>query len=109
MAVDRGPGEAPASRPGQYGPGRRGGRWSGRRPGSSPPLPAAQRAPLLQGGDLPLEQLVGHGDLAELGLEAEQLLVAPVSPALLHSRLRRDRGAVAPLAQAGGGDVELAG
>jgi hypothetical protein len=62
-----------------------------------------------QGCDLLLQQLVGHGDLPELGLEAEQLLVAAVALALLHRRLRRDQGAVAPRAQAGDGDVELAG
>src|SRR3954451_115140 len=88
---------------------RRPGPWPGRWPGSSPRPPARQRAPALQRSDLPLQQLVGHGDLAELGLEAEQLLVAPVALVLLHRRLRPDQGAVAPRAQAGNGDVELPG
>jgi len=67
------------------------------------------KAAALQGSDLLLQQLVGHGHLAELGIEAEQLLLAPVALALLHRRLRRDQGSVAPVAQAGGGDVQFAG
>src|SRR3954451_4067242 len=86
---------------------RRPGPWPGRWPGSSPRPPAAQRAATLQGHDLLLQQLVGHGDLAELGLEAEQLLITAVALALLHRRLCPDQGTIPPPAQTSGGDVEL--
>jgi hypothetical protein len=57
-----------AARPGRPGPGHRRAAWPERGPGSSPRPPASQRAPTLEGSNLLLQQLVGHGHLAELAL-----------------------------------------
>jgi len=54
------------------------------------------RAAALQHVDLRVEQLVGHGDLAHLGLEALDLLVPGVPFALPRSTFCREERQVAP-------------
>src|SRR5438477_6326234 len=70
----------------------------GRVPGSSSRPPAGQRAFALQRLDLGVEQLVVHGDLAHLGFQPGDLVVAVIAFAFFQGCSRTCERTLAPLA-----------
>ena len=83
---------ATCPRPGSPAGCRKAG-WRRARPGgSSPRPPPCQRAAGLQVLDLGLEQLVGHGQIADLGLEAADLEVAAIGGPASSTTPRRRPG-----------------
>src|SRR5688572_26574027 len=80
---------------------RRLGWWRARPGGSWSRPPPCQRAPGLQMLDLARQQLVGHGQVPDLGLEATNLGVAAVGGPRLQRRLAGSQEGVAPHAQLG--------
>src|SRR6185369_2035667 len=67
-------------------------------PGSSSRPPVGQRAFTLQRRDLGVEQLVVHGDLADLGFQPGDLIVAVIAFTFFQGGSRACERTVAPLA-----------
>ena len=65
--------------------------------GSSSRPPAGQRAFALHGGDLGVEQFVVHGDLAHLGFQPGDLVVAVIAFAFFQGCSRACERTLAPL------------
>src|SRR4051795_4387235 len=76
--------------------------WGGPRP------PAWQRAGGLQPPDLGLEQLVGHGQIADLLLQAADLVITSIGRPGLKRHLASCQEGAPPAAQIGSGHPELA-
>ena len=77
-------------------------RWRGRRPGLRPPPPRDERAV----GPAPLEQqLVVHGQLADLGPQPGDLVVPVVGRPALQRGLAAGQEVVPPAGEGGGGHV----
>jgi hypothetical protein len=68
-----------------------------------------QRAFALQSRDLGVEQLVVHGDLAHLGFQPDDFIVAFIAFAFFQGRSRACKRAIALLRQPGDGDIHLSG
>jgi len=68
----------------------------------------ARRASGLQPLDLGLEQLVGHRQIADLRLEAADLVITSIGRPVLQRHLASGKEGAPPAAQVGGGHPELA-
>src|SRR5580693_9169842 len=79
-AINAGARNAPRARP---APGHNNETWKVRPSGSSSRPPSGQRAFGLNGGDLGGQQFVVHGDLAHLGLQSGDFILAIVALAFL--------------------------
>src|ERR1039458_7515608 len=75
--------------------------------GSSSRPPSGQRVFALHGGDLGVEQFVVHGDLAHLGFQPGDLIVALIALAFLQGRRRAGERSVPPFGQFGHGDIRF--
>ena len=82
-------------------------RWRAKRSGSLLRPPPRQRAALLHMVDPLIQQFVGHGQLADLGVEPDHFGVFFARPAGELLRAARHKS-FAPLGQLGGADLKLA-
>src|SRR5262249_6977373 len=88
------------------GPGRRACPWRGRWSGLPPPPLRSKRAV----GPAPLgQQLVVHGQLADLGPQPDDLLIAVIDGSALQGGLAAGQKVIAPAGEGGGGDTQFAG